>query len=327
MMWLSILGRNMDIPDRDLLEKALSESISSVEPLEVTDGGLHSSILIIRTIHNEYVLRIPKGGQGFCTRFVESHIDRSKWFDQRWATDLARELGVPAPKIMYSSRQDPRDSVQFVVMERLPGVPINDYGQWNGCPYDEKEFGEILRKLHAVEVSGAGPIDDFGDTYFASWQDFLNAMADRLMQVCLVRGGIDDKLNDNLQRHWLPHLSLLSDSSTRLLHLESLGFANILYNSQTRSITGFLDYEDCVGGDPLFEFAWMYYYYGHPASAQTLFDYDRFLSGYGNPPQSTNRIEIYQPFMWLTKLTWIGIGSDRAAGYRTKLRKICEEIA
>jgi len=212
-------------------------------------------------------------------------------------------------------------------MERLPGVPINDYEQWNGCPYDEKEFGEILGKFHAVEVSGAGPIDDFGNTYFPNWQDFLNAMADRLMQMCLVRGSINDQLYDNLQKHWLPHLGLLSDINTRLLHLESLGFANILYSPQTRSITGFLDYEDCVGGDPLFEFAWMYYYYGHPTSAQTFFDYDRFLSGYGHPPQFTDRIKVYQPFMWLTKLSWIRIDSERADGYRTELSKSCEGIA
>jgi len=325
-MPVSIKENYMVSPEIEFLEQAIGENILAVDPLVVTDGGSHSHVSIIRTVQNEYVLRIPKGNQGFCTRFVQSHIDGSKWFDQRWATDKARELGIPAPKIIHSSRT-PQNSDRFVVMERLIGEPIFDYEQWNGCPYDEKEFGEILGKLHDVKISGAGPIDDFGQTYFTSWEDFLRAMAERLLQICLSRGSISNQLHGKLQSEWLPLLNTLSGIDTRLLHLESLGFANILYDPSSRSITGFLDYEDCIGGDPVFEFAWMYYYYGHPSSNQPFFDYNRFLTGYGESPQFSDRVEIYRAFMWLDKLSWITIDSDMANGHRIELNALFSNTA
>lgn len=315
----------MQTPSGEVLAKALGERVLSVAPLAGAEAGSHSHVFAIRTTGNEYVLRIPKGRQGFCTRFVESHIDRSRWFDQRWATELARGLAIPAPRIIYSSRQDPGSSTRFVVMERLPGIAINSaYEQWHGCPYDEAAFGEILRKLHSTPVAGAGPVDDFGHTHLPTWDVFLEAMADGAMRMCLSRGSIDSRLDEGLRRTWYPLLRKLVEVEPRLLHLESLGFSNVLYDPATRRITGFLDYEDCIGGDPLFEFAWMYYYFGGRNSGQKYFSYSRFLEGYGDHPGPECRLALYSPFMWLDKLSWIRVDSGRAEKYRQRLSRVCE---
>jgi aminoglycoside phosphotransferase (APT) family kinase protein len=324
-MPLGLSRIHMQPPPIASLEAAIGERVLSTDALAGPDRGSHSHVFIVRTLESEYVMRIPKGSQGFCTRFVESHIDRSRWFDQRWATELARELGIPAPRIIYSSRQDPQSPVKFVVMERLPGVAINSaYEQWHGCPYNEAHFGAILRKLHATPVAGAGPIDDSGRTYFPSWNTFLQAMADQAMQMCLTRGSIDDRLYEGLRNTWYPLLDELADVAPRLLHLESLGFSNILYDPATRKITGLLDYEDCIGGDPLFEFAWMYYYFGNRASGQKYFSYGRLLEGYGDHSEPESRLAVYSPFMWLDKLSWIRPDSARADGYRQRLTAVCQ---
>ena len=98
--------------------------------------------------------------------------------------------------------------------------------------------------------------------------------------------------------------------------VHSLGFANLLYDPGTRHITGLLDYEDCIGGDPLFELAWMCYYYGDRCSDQPFFDYDRFCLGYGAWPEESDRAMLYRPFTYLDKLTWIDVGAERAIRYR-----------
>jgi aminoglycoside phosphotransferase (APT) family kinase protein len=210
-------------------------------------------------------------------------------------------------------------------MERLRGTAIDSaYEQWRGCPYDEADFGAILRTLHSTRVTGAGPIDDLGQTYFATWGAFLATMADEALKMCLERGSIDGQLHRALRRSWLPQLRELVEVEPRLLHLESLGFSNILYDPATRRITGLLDYEDCVGGDPLFEFAWLYYYFGGRDSGQKYFDYRRFLEGYGPHPEPGDRLALYRPVMWLDKLSWIRPDSERADGYRQRLAGACE---
>lgn len=101
--------------------------------------------------------------------------------------------------------------------------------------------------------------------------------------------------------------------------MEALDFANILYDPGTRSITGLLDYEDCLGGDPLFEIMWMAYYFEHDDLEQTFFDFARFWSGYGELEGDLGRARLYQPFPYLDKLRWIPSHSERAQSYCERL--------
>jgi hypothetical protein len=101
--------------------------------------------------------------------------------------------------------------------------------------------------------------------------------------------------------------------------MESLGFANIMYDAKTRKITGLLDYEDCIGGDPLFEILWMKYYFEHDNKDQKHFNFDRFESGYGKIEYNSKRMSIYSPTIYLNKLQWIEPKGKRAQAYVEKL--------
>ncbi len=102
--------------------------------------------------------------------------------------------------------------------------------------------------------------------------------------------------------------------------MESLGFANLMYDPETRAITGLLDYEDCLGGDPLFEIVWMAYYFEHDGPDQTYFDFARFRSGYRELDDAAGRARLYAPLPYLDKLRWIPANGERARSY-------CERLA
>ncbi len=314
------------VPSRTELEAALGTEIRGISPLPVASGGYHSTVFEIDCAGVQHVLRIPKGQQGFHTQFVQRFIPSDRWFDQRWATDKARSLTIPAPEIAYSSRGDEFRFGRFVVLKKLDGVQITDYEDWNGCPYDESEFGAMLAKLHSVDPGGFGPVDDFGETYFNTWPTFLQAVADHFLSKCLERGSISPSLHAVLAKKWYPLLQRIDLGSPSLLHMESLGFANILYDATSRKITGLLDYEDCLGGDPLFELTWMHYYFEDNGPGQTYFDFDRFALGYGSLPNDEHRSLVYKPFTWLQKLSWIDTDSTRAAFYPTRIQEICNEL-
>ncbi len=244
----------------------LGEEVSAVA-YEPHCGGGHSRIFSCKTRTDNLILRICAGQQGYYTHYFPHLIEWHRWMDQRWATSAARAVGVPAPEILCTDREQ-----RWVIMKRLPGIPIDsEYERWNGCPYDEQEFGILLGRMHRVTPAGWGPIDDTGHALFTSWSDFLLAAARSAIATCADRAAISLALCNRLQQNWLPALAQMHLDTPSLLHMESLGFANIMYTPETRKITGLLDYEDCLGGDPRFEFVWMRFYFEHDGVDQPYF--------------------------------------------------------
>ncbi len=99
-----------------------------------------------------------------------------------------------------------------------------------------------------------------------------------------------------------------------------------MYDPETRKITGLLDYEDCIGGDPLFEIVWMRYYFEHEGRDQSYFDFDRFEVGYGAVERNDSRQSLYRPFTYLDKLRWIDPNSSRAEDYRAILETMVRSL-
>lgn len=177
----------------------------------------------------------------------------------------------------------------------------------------------MLRRLHSVEPEGCGPIDDTGNSLFDTWSEFLVAAATSAIETCLERRSLPEDLAGKLKDRWVPQLADITISQPALLHMESLGFANLMYDPESREITGLLDYEDCIGGDPLFEIVWMRYYFEHSGTDQTYFDFERFEQGYGSPQNEPDLTPFYWPFTYLDKLRWIEPDGDRARSYWEKL--------
>lgn len=312
----------MENISKDQLTKLLGFDVYEIESKSIASGGLHSQIYACKSEIGDLILRICKGKQGFYTHYFPDKVDWQKWMDQNWAISRAKEVGVPAPEIIFSDRV-----LRWTVMKRLPGIAIDSrYEAWQRCPYDEKEFGIILKRLHSIRPSGYGPIDDEGKALFDAWQEFLVGAASSAIETCLSRNAIPAMLYNGLRDHWIPKLEKAKLQQPTLLHMESLGFANILYDPESHMITGLLDYEDCIGGDPLFEILWMKYYFEHDDKNQTRYDFDRFAIGYGKIEFDFSKILLYHPFPYLDKLRWIKPNGARALLYIEKLEETLRKL-
>ena len=145
------------------------------------------------------------------------------------------------------------------------------------------------------------------------------------LSTCLSRGAVPPLLAKEMKKRWFPKLEKADLERPSLLHMESLGFANIMYDPETRTITGLLDYEDCIGGDPLFEICWMRFYFEHDSHDQRYFDVGRFAAGYGALELDSDRIALYRPFTFLDKLRWIEPEGSRAKGYVRRLETFIKQ--
>lgn len=295
----------------DQLSQTLGFRVHEISPEPVMTGGAHSRIYACKSEIGDLVLRVCKGQQGFYTHYFPGRANLDDWMDQAWAIENARSVGVPAPEIIHSNRDE-----RWIVMKRILGVAIDsEYELWERCPYSEREFGKLLSRLHSIQPEGYGPIDDCGKALFTTWQDFLVQAAISALGTCVARGSLPLSVAKQLEQCWCRELASVDLHRPSLLHMESLGFANIMYNPDTRTITGLLDYEDCIGGDPLFEICWMRYYFNHSHPNQSYFDFQKFAEGYGSLDLDSDRIKLYSPFPLLDKLRWIDPVGSRARGY------------
>lgn len=305
----------MNPANKDYLTERLGFKVHAVEPVSIASGGFHSRIYTCESETGDLILRVCEGWQGWWTSYFPEWVDQQRWVDQAWTVRKAREAGVPAPEIVLTDR-----TFRWAVSRRLPGVPIDSrYEAWQGCPYDEKEFGTILGRLHSVVPAGWGPIDDLGHALFETWPAFLTAAARSALATARERNALTPELCDQLEVRWIPKLAEANHGRPALLHMESLGFANLLYDPDTKKLTGLLDFEDCIGGDPMFELLWMRFYFEHDDRNQRHFDFTRFARGYQNAESDAGKMPVYRPFPYLDKLRWIDPKGSRAVAYRREI--------
>ncbi|MDY0811636.1 aminoglycoside phosphotransferase family protein [Kitasatospora purpeofusca] len=168
---------------------------------------------------------------------------RSRYPTAAWASARMREAGVPAAEILWHSRE-------ACVETRCSGRPLEAEPPTPQDLDTARCAGEVLRRLHTIEVSSFGQLDGHGIGQHATIQGWFLSLASR---------GIPDI--DGLDLPGLLHRTRfildvgsgrLPRSTPRLLHGDWVG--QHLFTDD-RQITGVVDLESVRGGDPLAELA------------------------------------------------------------------------
>ncbi|MFH8387175.1 phosphotransferase family protein [Kitasatospora sp. NPDC018058] len=168
---------------------------------------------------------------------------RSRYPTAAWASARIREAGVPAAEILWHSRE-------ACVETRCPGRPVEAEPP---TPQDldaATRAGEVLRRLHGIEVGSFGQLDGHGIGQHATVQGWFLSLPPRSVPSI-----------DGLDLPGLLHRTRfildvgsgrLPRSTPRLLHGDWVG--RHLFTDD-RQITGVVDLESVRGGDPLTELA------------------------------------------------------------------------
>lgn len=168
---------------------------------------------------------------------------RSRYPTAAWASARMREAGVPAAEILWHSRE-------ACVETCCSGRPVEAEPP---TPQDldaARCAGEVLRRLHTIEVGSFGQLDGHGIGQHATIQGWFLSLAPRSVPSV---DGID--LPRLLHRARLildVGSGRLASSPPRLLHGDWVG--RHLFTDDRR-ITGVVDLESVRGGDPLVELA------------------------------------------------------------------------
>jgi hygromycin-B 7''-O-kinase len=204
---------------------------------------------------------------------------------------LAADGVAPVPTIL---RVEPDTSVigrAFTVMTRLPGAPLSE------APVDDladvyRQLGRLVAAIHTVPQPAFGyvtthvldPVPD-NTTYMG------RQFAKKLREFLELRG--DPHLHDLVQSYVAAHCDLFARCRTPVLCHNDIHEGNILI--EDGKITGLIDVENALAGDPWLDLA-KADYYSRRAQLPALLD------GYGATPDG--RLRLYTVYHALELWDW-----------------------
>ena len=126
-------------------EKLLGRPPDRIEPFHPKVGGDDSYSFRVWADGDAMLLKIKK----------EPGSPAGVYFHRRIA-----DAGVPVPTLVAYDLSAGPDGQACALWEWIPGKPAA-WGEGEPCPYDEREFGELLRRVHALGFEG--PLGLIGD--------------------------------------------------------------------------------------------------------------------------------------------------------------------
>lgn len=162
-----------------------------------------------------------------------------------------------APAVLATDAAGGVLSPGFSVTERIDGTALAAMDDAEPAVLDGlRALGGLLSRLHAIRLSGAGPLipRDVGEPVgrFDNWHGFLRHRVDEHVDACRADGTITGREAARIR-----HLLQRPDTAAapvcdRLLHGDP-GPANLIIDGG--GVAHLVDWEDALVGDPLFELA------------------------------------------------------------------------
>jgi aminoglycoside phosphotransferase (APT) family kinase protein len=167
---------------------------------------------------------------------------------------LLDRTSVPVAPILAFDDSHGLIDRDYLLMERLPGRPLTEAGRVDG-PRVLQQVGEYLRQAHEITANRYGYLGEHRPMEPAdSWAEAFHTMWNRLIDDVEEVGHYDDEEASELRGALDANIELFErDGPPRLLHMD-VWAQNILVGADG-TVTGLVDWDRALWGDPEIEFA------------------------------------------------------------------------
>ncbi len=208
---------------------------------------------------------------------------------------IRQRTSVPVPEIIAADFSRGLLKRDFLLMERMPGTPLSESHGLGRLELDRLlgETGEALREVHAIHAGRHGYIGEHQPAPAgASWTEAFVVIWDFLLRDILNCGGYSASEADSMRRLLDGHLDKFTRSEpASLLHMDV--WAQNIMTGPGGKLTGLLDWDRALWGDPEIEFAVLDYCgISEPA----------FWEGYGSVRDNDSAARVRQLFYLLYEL-------------------------
>lgn len=281
MIWQD---RHSAITNEELLDKINPElkddKLAYIKPF---DENAQTSLGNVNSIR----VGVLESGKEVIIRCHPKGVRNGYFYVESLTSSIALENDIPAYKTYLIHELESDSDISYQVIERLNGDTV----QFCLKEHPEKEerlvieMGKTMARLHKIKVHGFGPFDN-GQAKngklvgkHKSLKDSINAGLEENLERLVKYNILTKRVADKMKTLFDDNELLNSDISV-LIHNDFADW-NLLTDGNT--ITGVIDWDECVAGNPIQEIAcW-----------STFFDPERikpFLKGY------FSEIPIYDNF-------------------------------
>ena len=306
------------------IEKLMKKHLFASEPgISRIPTGKFNTSFFVSTEKEDYIVRIAPPQDAYFVFYEKNMMAQEPELHRI----LRERTNVPVPEIyVYDTDHDifPND---VLIMQGLPGTPASDAQFLTSLMWDKvlQQIGDFLRQVHAITAQQYGylgahqpmkPQDTWHEAFAIMWSKMIRqimeieAYSEEEGQFLLE---LFDTYKDVFQR----------EVKSSLLHMD-VWAQNILINSSGK-VTGLLDWDRALWGDPEIEFAVLDY---------CSISEPSFWYGYGQERDESPEARIRMLFYFLYELQKYIIirgkrnGSwEQAMQYKSESLRIARQLA
>ena len=234
-----------------MVTKAFGESTTLLEAKELTEGYFNTGYLITTTDHKNYVLKIGPLPEVQVMRY-EKDIMQMEVYVLRQMEQLGN---VPSPKVLFFDSSKEILSSDYFFMSFIEGKALYEVKK----QLSQEQISSLSFELGTyVKSIGQVHADRFGyilqpDRSYSSWAECFLAMIDEILLDAEELGVVLPYSYDEIRRIYREHHDILAEVKKPSLVHKDLWEGNIFVDSETAKITGIIDCERALFGDPIME--------------------------------------------------------------------------
>jgi len=208
------------------------------------------------------------------------------------------EAGIPVPELIAFSPDAGPEGQTCAVWEWVDGRSSADWPKGAPCPFDEAEFGELMRSIHELRFDGPrGLLGDDLESRTYTWEPGLRPASDSWAGVFDCGGAAEPLLRAGYisSEEAAAFASLpgrlsgeLNAQECRLLHMDLR--SNLILDPATGRVRAVVDYTESFAGDPRFELAVVDFWFTDRVAHFLPFDMSRFRAAYGTEHNSRDAL-------------------------------------
>ncbi|MEK7543553.1 MAG: aminoglycoside phosphotransferase family protein [Patescibacteria group bacterium] len=225
---------------------------------------------IARGLINTVVPVILKSGREIVIRMHPPEVKNGYFWVESVATNLARAAGVPTYTCLVVDDTRKRVPFDYMIMTRESGKPMQDFWPLSSDLEEQLviQTGRYAARIHTMTPKGFG----FFRNDIAKNEGRLVGQYNNLSEH--VRAGLEEDLGylqDSetitprqrkiIEAVFAKHEDLLTINNPVVIHNDIADW-NILTDG--KEITAMMDWDECVGGDPIMELAAYSLFFGEP---------------------------------------------------------------
>ena len=167
---------------------------------------------------------------------------------------LLSETTVPVPRIFTYDDSHTLIDRDFLIMERLPGIPLTEARGVSNKPVF-RQMGEYLAQVHRLTAEQYGYLGAHQPMEPQStWVEAFEIMWNRMVDDIVAVGHYDEEESSRMRALLDQYIAIFDRPITAsLLHMD-VWHQNILVDSRG-NVTGLVDWDRALWGDPEIEFA------------------------------------------------------------------------